>query len=108
LVKLAVAKPWEVAMAQDVQIQCISKSDRSNPHERITHIGGVNADGTRWRLSEEEAIAGIKQDKWRFWTSGGGKTAWVVIARSAQGHEYLKTEPDRVQPDNLLALPQCP
>ncbi len=95
-------------MAQDVQITCIVKSDRMNPHERIRSVGGVNPDGTRWKLSEEQAIAGIKQGKWRFWTTGGGKSVWVVIEKSAAGHEYLKTEPDRIQPNNLLSLPECP
>ena len=45
-------------MAQDVQIQCINKSDRKNAHERIRFVGGVNANGTRWKLSETDAIAG--------------------------------------------------
>ena len=95
-------------MTDSVQIQCINKTNRQNPHERIQNVGGVNTDGTRWKLSEQAAIAGIKEGKWRFWTSGGGKSVWVVIAKTAQGHEYLKTEPDGVVPDNLLALPECP
>jgi hypothetical protein len=37
-------------MAQQVQIKCINKSDRPNPHERILYVGGVNADGKRWKL----------------------------------------------------------
>lgn len=92
----------------DIQIQCINKTDRTSPHERIHSIGGLNPDGSRWKLSEDKAIEGIKDGTWRFWTSGGGKSVWVVIAKTAQGHEYLKTEPDGVQPDNLLALPECP
>ncbi len=95
-------------MAQDVQISCINKTPRSDAHLRISNVGGMNADGSRWRLSLDQAIAGIKAGKWRFWTAGGGKSVWVVIAISAQGHEYLKTEPDRIQPDNLLSLPECP
>jgi Protein of unknown function (DUF3892) len=95
-------------MAQDVQIQCINKTDRSNAHERIRCVGGLNADGTRWKLDEDKAIAGIKAGTWRFWTHGGGKSVWVVIAKSAAGNEYLKTEADGVQPDNLLSLPECP
>ncbi len=95
-------------MAVNVQIHCINKSDRTNVHERIQSVGGINADGTRWKLTEDEAIAGIKADKWKFWTTGGGKSVWVIIAKTAQRHEYLKTEPDGVVPDNLLALPECP
>ena len=94
-------------MAFDVQIQCIRKRDRENPHERIQAVGGVNADGTRWRLSEDDAILGIKQGKWRFWTTGGGRSVWVEIA-THNGREYLKTAADGVRPDNLLSLPECP
>jgi hypothetical protein len=52
-------------------------------------------------------MAGIEADKWRFWTSGGGKSVWVIIATHS-GRKYLKTQPDGITPDNLLALPECP
>jgi len=32
----------------------------------------------------------------------------VIIAVSKYGNEYLKTESDGEQPDNLLSLPECP
>lgn len=91
----------------DVQIQCIRKSNRSDPHERIHGVGGVNANGTRWYLAIDAAIAGIEAGKWRFWTTGGGKSVWVVIAIH-NGHKYLKTEADGIHPNNLLSLPECP
>jgi hypothetical protein len=94
-------------MAQDVEIKCINKTNRTDPHERISHVGGVNADGTRWKLTEDKAIA-IENGTWRFWTQGGGKSVWVIIAKSSAGHKYLKTEADGIHPNNLLALPECP
>lgn len=95
-------------MTQNVQIQCINKSDRYNAHERIVNIGGVNPDGGRWRLSLEAAIAGIEGGKWKFYVSVGGQSVWVIIATSANGHKYLKTQNDGEQPNNLLSLPECP
>jgi hypothetical protein len=94
-------------MAFSVEIKCVNKQPRNDPHERISHVGGVNEDGTRWSLSLDEAIAGIEAGKWTFWTKGGGKIADVVIATHS-GNKYLKTAADKVQPDNLLALPECP
>ena len=94
-------------MATDVEIKCIRKHDRQNPHERIKLIGGINDNGSRWSLLLDPAICGVLDGTWRFWTRGGSKLVWVIVAYH-NGHPYLKTEPDGVQPDNLLALPECP
>jgi hypothetical protein len=94
-------------MAQNVQIMCINKSDRQNAHERIKFVGGVH-NGERWKVSQEDAIAGIESGKWAFYVSVNGKTVWVIVAKSQYGHKYLKTENDGEQPNNLLSLPECP
>ena len=89
------------------EVLCVNKSDRFNAHERIVRIGGRNADGTSWRISQEEAIAGIENGKWAFYVNRGGSVVRVVVAVSRYGHKYLKTEADGEQPDNLLSLPEC-
>jgi hypothetical protein len=94
-------------MAINVQVMCINKRNRTNPHERIENIGGTNADGARWKLTEAQAITGIHADKWRFFVSVGGAIVWVTVALH-EGREYLKTEPDKTLKDNLLSLPECP
>lgn len=94
-------------MADDIQIKCIKKTDRMNPHERIQGVGGINPDGTPWYLSEDDAIAGIKAGKWRFWTTAGGKSVWVEVVPH-HIRPYLKTVADGIHPNNLLALPPCP
>lgn len=94
-------------MASRHQILCVNKSDRNNPHERITHIGGMNGDGTRWKLTQLDAIKGIESGKWAFYVQRGGSTVNVIISTSRYGHKYLKTESDGEQPNNLLSLPQC-
>lgn len=94
-------------MATRVEIHCINKSDSSNPQERILNVGGVNADGTRWKLSHTEAIHCIVKDIHLFYVKRGDKIVKVVIANQS-GWKYLKTTVDGDQPDNLLSLPECP
>ncbi|MGH7285637.1 MAG: DUF3892 domain-containing protein [Polyangiaceae bacterium] len=92
-----------------VRIECIKKTDRMNAHERIASFGGRNSDGSPWRLPQADAVAGAKSGKYSFYVERPtGHVVDVVVARSALGHEYLKTVADGEQPNNLLSLPECP
>ena len=90
------------------RVSCINKrGGHYNPHERISHIGGVNENGTRWKLSDDEAIKAIEDRKYDFYVFVNGRSVNVVIATHS-GRKYLKTETDGYGPDNLLSLPECP
>jgi len=89
------------------EIKCINKTDRQSAHERIRNVGGVNPNGERWRLTQPDAIAGIENGTYSFWTNGGGKPVDVIVA-THNGNKYLKTRNDGDQPNNLLSLPECP
>lgn len=95
-------------MADTHQIKCIKKTNRISSHERISHVGGQNPDGTQWKLSLTDAIKGIESGQWKFYVSVGGDSVWVIVSKSAAGNKYLKTENDGDQPNNLLSLPECP
>lgn len=89
------------------QVRCINKDDRKDPYERITHIGGVNDDGKNWKITQRQAIDGIKEGKWSFYVQKNGQRVNVVVAVSRFGNEYIKTEADGAEPNNLLSLPEC-
>ena len=95
-------------MATNHQILCISKNNLSGVTERITHIGGKNADGKRWKITLSDAIEGIESGKWNFFVNVNGTTVWVIVATSANGNKYLKTQNDGEEANNLLSLPTCP
>jgi hypothetical protein len=89
------------------QVSCISKNDRQNPHERITHIGGRNPDGTAWRVTQQEAINGIESGKWSFYVNRSGHAVSVIVSTSRFGNKYLTTDRDGESQNNLLSLSEC-
>jgi hypothetical protein len=97
-----------VHVATAVRVSCIKKTDRPNPDMRISSIGGTNPGGLAWSLSEADAIAGIERGKWRFHVERPLGHQVELIVATRLGAKYLKTAADGEQPDNLLALPECP
>jgi len=94
-------------MAQRVKISCINKTNRQSPHDRIQYIGGVNPDGTRWKMSQPDAITHIENGKYAFYVSVNLREVNVIVSTN-NGNKYIKTENDGVDPNNLLSLPECP
>jgi len=95
-------------MASSHEIKCINKQERDNIHERIVNIGGIKYDGTRWKISQQRAIEGIESGEWLFYVGQGINKVNVIVAKSAAGFKYLKTENDSTTSNNLLKLPECP
>ena len=85
----------------DVQVTCINKQPRQNPHEGITHLGGQG-----WRWTRQEVVASINQQTNTFFTLVGGRRANIAVINGPNG-PYLRTHADGAWNDNLLALPEC-
>ena len=84
------------------QIRCINKNDRYNAYERITHIGG---DG--WKITQQEAVKHIKNKTHSFFVIKNRREVNIIVAMSRFKNEYIKTESDGEEPNNLLSLPEC-
>ena len=86
------------------QVTC-HKPDDSDPDRRLEGLGGPGGGG--WYRDIDYLIAGIEAKAYNLWTTTPqGKSVWVVIA-VRNGRQYLKTEVDGIEPNNLLALQHC-
>ena len=94
-------------MADRVRIDCVTRTQRSGPHERISEVGGPNRNGGRWKLQQSQAITGIESGKWTFYVEQPAGQVVAVVVASRQGKRYLKTKADGEHPDDLLGLREC-
>ena len=88
----------------DVQVTCINKQPRNNPHEGITHLGGTGGQG--WKWTRQQVIDSINARTYSFYTLVNGKRANIAVVSGPNG-DYVRTHADGVWNDNLLALPEC-
>jgi hypothetical protein len=84
-----------------VQVTCVSKVDRASDHEGISYLGGSG-----WKWTRAQAVAAIEAGTHAFFTSVGGKTAWLRV-RQGRYSKYVQTVSDGQWSNNLLALAEC-
>jgi len=84
-----------------LQVKCINKQPRNDPHEGITHLGGDN-----WKLTRAQVIAAIEAGTHSFFTLVRGAHATVGVVNGTYG-KYVRTHADGKWNDNLLALYEC-
>lgn len=89
------------------RVECIGKTERATPEHRIQTIGGTKPDGSPWRLSELDAIAGIERGSWVLHIERPGEEAVPLIVALHANKKYLKAHSDGETPDLLLSLPEC-
>ena len=85
----------------DVQVRCINKLPRNDPHEGITHLGG-----NQWKWTRQQVVTSIEAKTNTFFTYVGGNRADVGVVNGPNG-KYVRTYADGKWNDNLLALPEC-
>jgi hypothetical protein len=93
-------------MTRELRVTCTSK--RGPSPEWLDAIGGITPEGTRWKVSIADAIAGIERGDWRFYVAhpGNGLQFVPLVIRSGEDHHrYLATEAGGVE---LMHLPECP
>jgi len=88
-------------MAENHLVRCTVKDG-----EGIAFIGGTNSDGTHWRMSMQDAVAGMKSGKYKFYISGEGQGHWLTTVQE-QGRDVLGLA-DEADPHLLRSLPDCP
>ncbi|WP_404549666.1 DUF3892 domain-containing protein [Bradyrhizobium diazoefficiens] len=54
-----------------------------------------------------QTIRDIESGAWEFYVQEDGLTAGLIVAKH-EGHKYIKTTADGIQPDSLLSLAECP
>lgn len=84
-----------------LQVTCINKVPRDNPHEGIANLGGAG-----WKKTRQQVVTEIESNQNSFYTSANGKIAHVGVVNGPNG-KYVRTHADGVWNDNLLALPEC-
>jgi hypothetical protein len=84
-------------------ISSVGRAYSRDPFERVACIGGVNADFTRWSLTQPAAIALIEQGTDEFFFQRGTDIVRVIVVTHG-GEKYLQSEREATHPDDLLEV----
>ena len=84
-------------------ISSVARAYSRDPLERVACIGGVNADHTRWSLTQPAAIALIEKGSDEFFFRLGEQIVRVVVLTHG-GEKYLQSEREKTHPDDMLNL----
>jgi Protein of unknown function (DUF3892) len=83
------------------RIRCVNRTGHSAVHQKIRFIGGLNSDGSAWKLSQEMAVDSMENEKCQLYLVVGRQPVLVIVAASHHGHKYLKAETDPEEPTSL-------
>ncbi|UTX46584.1 DUF3892 domain-containing protein [Chryseobacterium sp. MA9] len=93
-----------------IRITCINKDNgnHENPNLAITHLGWINEKGETGKSTRLQIYSWIKdKNGLAYVTDNKGNSVKVITAETRTGTQYLKTEADSTEKNNLLSLPEC-
>lgn len=89
-------------------VTCINKQPRHNPHEGITHLGGLDSQRGKWYDTRAAVVHAIENNGHEFYTLVNNQTTPIGVVREAGKDPYLRTYANGYYNDNLLSLNECP
>ena len=89
-------------MATKHEVTSISRTLAPIGLEIISHIGGNGNESRSWKISHQEAIAGIENHIWEFFVKQGSKTFNLIVCISPLGNKCLKIEEECLEPSHIL------
>src|SRR5260221_9518691 len=90
------------------RIRCVNRTGHSAVDQKLRFVGGLNSDGSNWKLSQEMAVDSIENGKCQLYLLVERRPVAVGVAGSHHGHQYLKTANDPEEPHSLLHFPGRP
>lgn len=90
-----------------LEILSAAKTNCEEAYARIACLGGRAADGSPWRLANEDAIRALETGARSLFVRWHGLEHDVVIERDPQGHKLLRIAGDSTGSNALLSLPSC-
>ncbi|MDP1598719.1 DUF3892 domain-containing protein [Phenylobacterium sp.] len=85
----------------DLQVTCINKTPRNDPHQGITYLGGAG-----FKYSRQQVVDFINGRIHTFYTKTNGVRAEIGVNGNAP-NQWVQTYADKQWNNNLLALPEC-
>ena len=89
------------------RIKCVNRTGYSAVHQKSRFIGGLNSDGSAWKLSQEKAVDSIGNGTLQLYLVVDREPVSVIVATLNHGRKYLKAETDPEERSLLLNLPEC-
>lgn len=94
-------------MPLKLRVTCAKRCSSADAGIRISHLGGVDADGSPWHAGQGVVVGKIESKRIEFYIMRDDHILNLVVGSTADGRKYLKAEQDERQPDALLQLPEC-